>query len=192
VPSRMRICWLLAGLAALSAGCDLSGEVEIPAVASPFDCAQSWPLSRTRRGIPADWDKAVMAIVGCLPADEYQTIRQQSEATYGAWAHMRLGFVLRNEWIRPEGSPLAVNLRGLGFEYPDDMSAALMSAIWHWVHGQRMDVRARVDCVRAWNAEMQRLARSTPLGRRIPDPDFTCEDDQAVHAAVERRQAAGL
>ena len=188
---QMRLLWLLAGLAAVSAGCDLGGEVPLPAVTSPFACDASWPPSQTARGIPPDWDAAVTRIARCVPPDEYQVIRQESEATYGAWAYMGLGFALRNEWLRPDSSPLAAHLRALGFEYPDDMSAALLSAVWHQVHGQRTDVRARVACIRAWNLEMQRLARSAPAGGRITDPDFTCEDDQAVQAARTHWEAAG-
>jgi hypothetical protein len=187
-----RACWVLAGLAALSTGCDLSAEIETPAVTSPFNCEQAWPPTQSPVSIPADWDEAVMRIVGCLPAGEYQAIRQRSEADYLAWTDMRLGIVLRNQWIRVEGSPLLADLRSLGFEYPDDMSAALLSAVWHWVHGQQLDVRTRVRCIRAWNAEMQRLARSTPIGRPIPDPDFRCDDDQAVRAGSARWPSEGL
>jgi hypothetical protein len=179
----MRLLWLLVGLAAASAGCESGDRIDLPAVKLPLQCEDSWPPSEAARDIPADWDGAVTRIVGCLRSDEYQVIRQESEATYVAWGYVRLGLAIRNAWIRPDSSPLAADLRALGLEYPDDMSAALLSAVWHWVHGQRMDVRARVACLRAWNAEMQRLAHSTPMGGRISDPDFRCDDDQTVQAA---------
>jgi hypothetical protein len=186
----MRGWWLLlAGLAVVSAGCAPGGPPDLPAVKSPFRCDESWPPSRAAGDTPRDWDAAVNRIVGCLPPDEYAVIMRETEGTYLTWSYTRLGLALRNEWIRPESSPLGADLRALGFEYPDDMSAALLSAVWHWVHGRRTDVRARVACVRAWNAEMQRLARSTPLGGRIPDPDFRCDDTQALEAGRARWEA---
>jgi hypothetical protein len=170
--THVRLLWLLAGLAAVSAGCERGGGTDLPVVKSPFGCEDSWPPSQPAPNIPSDWDAAVGRITGCIAADEYQVVRRESEATYGAWAHMRLGFAIRNEWIRPDSSPLAADLRALGFEYPDDMSAALLSAVWHQIHGLRMDVRARV-------------------GTRIPDPDFRCDDDQTVEAARSHWGAAG-
>ena len=180
---------LLAGLAVVAAGCAPGEPVDLPAVKSPFRCDESWPPSRAAGDIPIHWDAAVTRIVGCLSRDEYAVITRESEATYLTWSYPRMGLALRNEWIRPESSRLGADLRELGFEYPDDMSAALLSAVWHWVHGLHMDVHARVACVRAWNAEMQRLARSTPMGGRIPDPDFRCDDAQAIEAARPRWEA---
>ena len=186
-----RVLWLLAGLAAVSAGCTPADGIDLPVVKSPYHCEETWPPSPAARNIPADWDAAVGRIVGCMGSDEVQVILQASEAAYGEWAYARLGLAIRNEWLRPDGSPLAANLRALGLEYPDDMSAALVSAVWHWIHGRRMDVRARVGCIKAWNWEMQRLARSTPFGVRIPDPDFRCDDDQTVQEMKTRWEAIG-
>ncbi len=187
----MRMLWLLAGLAAVSVACEPAGEIGLPNVKSPYRCEETWPPSRAARDIPADWDAAVNRIVGCLGSDEVQVVLQASEAAYCEWAYAKLGLAIRDEWLRPDGSPLAANLRALGLEYPDDMSAALLSAAWHWIHGRRMDVRGRVACVRAWNWEMQRLARSTPLGIRIADPDFRCSDDETVQETKTRWEAIG-
>jgi hypothetical protein len=155
-------------------------------VNSPFNCEEGWPPSQEPASVPMNWDEAVMRIVGCLPSGEYQAIRQRPEADYLDWVDMRLGIVVRTQWLRAERSPLLAHLQSLGFEYPSDMSAALLSGVWHWVHGQRFDIRARVRCVRAWNVEMQRLARSTLMGSPIPDPDFRCDDDRTVQAASGR------
>ena len=186
-----RTLWLVAALAAVSAGCDLAAPVDLPSVEPPFNCDETWPPSAAARSIPSDWDEAVDRIVGCRPGGEYQIILTQSEAGYVEWAYPRVGLAIRNEWIRPEGSPLSANLRALGLEYPDDMSAVILSAVWNWVHGRRMDVRARVACIRAWNWEMQRLAQSAPFGTPIRDPDFRCDDEETVRATKPRWEAIG-
>ena len=95
---------------------------------------------------------------------------------------MGVGLAIRNEWLRPDGAPLRQDLRAMGFEYPDDMSGAILSGVWHRVHAQPLDLAAKASCTRAWNSEMQRLVRSVPAGTSIPSPGFSCEDDQAIQA----------
>ncbi len=73
----------------------------------------------------------------------------------------------------------------VGFEYPEDMSEALLSLVWHKIHDQPLELEARALCTKAWNLEAQRLRRVAPFGSQISTPSFSCGDDQAVQESRE-------
>lgn len=76
-------------------------------------------------------------------------------------------------WVAPDSS-LHRHLTDLGFEYPDDMSFAVLSAAWHHTRGLSFDVKATADCLRAWNTKMRLWVESVPAGSTVPAPEFGC------------------
>ncbi len=172
----------------MSASCMAS---DLPAVPPPVRCEQPWPPSPGAINIPPTFEAAVGQILVCLSADDHDVIRKETEVQHSARTHMALGLAIRNEWLRPNGSPLQQELRKMGFEYPDDMSGAILSGVWHRVHEQPMDPIAMATCVRAWNSEMRRLISSVPAGAQIPSPGFACADDQAIQAGRKTWETIG-
>jgi hypothetical protein len=82
-------------------------------------------------------------------------------------------------WLAPD-SPLRRQLTGLGFEYPDDMSFAVLSAAWHRTRGLRFDAKATGDCLRAWNRKMRLWVESVPPGSPVPAPEFGCATAEEI------------
>jgi hypothetical protein len=87
-------------------------------------------------------------------------------------------------WLAPD-SPLHRHLTDLGFEYPDDMSFAVLSAAWHDARGLPFDPKSTADCLRAWNRKMRQWVDSVPPGSPVPPPEFGCasleEIDEGRH-----------
>ena len=149
----MRFVWL--GIVLLTTSCMSS---EPPPVRPPVRCDHPWPPVSGPANTPPTFDAAVGQILACLSTYERDVIRKETEPQHGVRTHMAAGLAIRNAWIRPDGSLLQQDLRRLGFEDPDDMSAAILSGVWHRAHSQPMDLMARSACLRAWNSEA-RLAR---------------------------------
>jgi hypothetical protein len=156
-------------LADVPTGVDLS-QVTLPCA----DELQKWS--------PATLDEAVARLVSCLgPFSGTQTLAQ-TEAEYVTARHERLGRAIRNGWLTAPGSKLRQQLIEAGFVHPDDMSGALLSAVWHRAHDRPFDLNSRAECARAWNSESQRLMKSVPRGTQIPPVRFSCEDTARIEA----------
>jgi len=82
-------------------------------------------------------------------------------------------------WLA-SASPLSRQLAGLGFEYPDDMSFAVLSAAWHRSRGLPFDAKATADCLRAWNIKMQQWVQSVAPGSTVPAPEFGCASAEEI------------
>jgi hypothetical protein len=176
----------LVGVALLSAGCSPRPDSDLPTVPPSARCEEPWPPSPVAYNIPRNLESAVSRILVCISAHEHAAIRSESESQYTARTHMGLGLAIRDGWLRPERSPLQQDLKNTGFDYPDDMSGAILSGVWHRVYDQRLDLAALASCTKAWNSENERLMRSTPAGTPFGLPGFSCGDDRAIQAGRER------
>ncbi len=79
------------------------------------------------------------------------------------------------------------DMKRLGFQYPDDMSWAIQSAVWHKFHDRPTDVKLIATCLAAWNSESVRLHRaSRGVGQPIAMPEFDCIGDEALRAGMQR------
>ena len=77
-------------------------------------------------------------------------------------------------------SPLYRQLSGLGFEYPDDMSFAVLSSAWHRTRGLPFDAKGMADCLRAWNLKMRQWVESVAPGSTVPAPEFGCATPEEI------------
>ncbi len=139
-------------------------------------------LREVRVTNPQALEQAVHLLLECTGSEERQRILAEKEAAFTVRTHMAIGFAMRNEWLRTADSGLRRELIGLGFKYPDDMSSAVLSAVWHRIHNEPFDIQSRADCARAWNRESQRLIHSVPTGTQIPGVPFSCEDTEHIEA----------
>jgi uncharacterized protein DUF6794 len=114
-------------------------------------------LNEVRVTNPQALEQAVELLLECTGSEERQRILAEREAAFTLRTHMAIGFIMRNQWLRTADSGLRRELIGLGFKSPDDMSSAVLSAVWHQVHNEPFDIQSRADCARAWNRESQRL-----------------------------------
>jgi hypothetical protein len=122
------------------------------------------------RSMPETVDEASALIASCGPEEvrlRLQTAslpdvvsRRSAESPPAAWL--------------AQDSPLYRHLAALGFEYPDDMSFAVLSAAWHHARGLPFDAKATGECLRAWNRKMRQWVESVPPGSSVPAPEFGC------------------
>jgi hypothetical protein len=169
----------MALLAASQLACDARSSA-LPDVKAPVNCALAAP-GRGAANVPLDIEAAVGVLTACTPAAEW--VRSgATELDFSIREDNHVGPVLRNTWLRQPDSTLHQDLTRVGFQYEEDMSAALFSMVWHRLRSVPMDIDARAKCIRAWNGEMKRLVRSVPPGTHIPPLGFSCGDDGDVEA----------
>ena len=84
-------------------------------------------------------------------------------------------------WLAAD-APLTRHLTALGFDYPDDMSFAVLAAAWHRARGLAFDAKATGDCLRAWNRKMRQWVESVAPGSSVPAPEFGCASAGEIEA----------
>jgi hypothetical protein len=166
-------------LAASQLACDAPSSA-LPDVKAPVNCALAEP-GRNAPIIPLDIEAAVRVLTACTPAAEWVRAGA-TELDFIIREDNHIGGALRYAWLRQPDSTLRQDLTRVGFQYEEDMSAALFSIVWHRLRSLPMDIDARAKCVRAWNAESERLAHSVPPGTNIPPMGFSCGHDGVVEA----------
>jgi hypothetical protein len=166
-------------LAASQLACDAPSSA-LPDVKPPVNCALAEP-GRNAPMIPLDIEAAVRVLTACTPAAEWVRAGA-TELDFIIREDNYIGGALRYAWLREPDSTLFQDLTRVGFEYNEDMSAALFSIVWHRLRSVSMDIDARAKCVHAWNREMKRLAHSVPPGTNIPALGFSCGHDGVVEA----------
>jgi len=82
-------------------------------------------------------------------------------------------------WLAPT-SALYRQMSALGFEYPDDMSFAVLSSAWHRTRGLPFDARMLAECLQAWNRKMRQWVDSVAPGSSVPAPEFGCDSPEAI------------
>jgi hypothetical protein len=130
-------------------------------------------LGRSR---PATVDDAAELIAACGPADV--RLRLQT-ASLPDVVRYRSAALPPAAWLAAD-SPLYRELTGLGFDYPDDMSFAVLSAAWHRARGLAFDANATGECLRAWNRKMRQWVASVPPGSPVPAPEFGCASAEEI------------
>jgi hypothetical protein len=128
------------------------------------------------RSMPTTVDDASALLAACGPED--MRLRLQTASLPDVVRH-RSAELPPAAWLAPD-SPLRRQLTGLGFEYPDDMSFAVMSAAWHRARGLPFDAKATGDCLRAWNLKMRQWVQSVPPGSPVPAPEFGCGSTEEI------------
>ena len=128
------------------------------------------------RAVPSTVDDASSLIAACS-AEEIRA-RLRGAPLLDLMSH-RSPALPPAAWLAPD-SPLRRHLIGLGFEYPDDMSFAVLSAAWHHARGQPFDVKATGECLRAWNRKMRQWVESVPPGSPVPAPEFGCASPEEI------------
>lgn len=128
------------------------------------------------RSAPATIEEASELIAACS-AEEVR--RQLETASLPDVVAFRSPELPPAAWLAST-SPLHRQLTGLGFEYPDDMSFAVLSAAWHRTRGWPFDAKATADCLRAWNRKMRLWIQSVPPGSQIPAPEFNCASAEEI------------
>jgi len=137
----------------------------------------SSPCPRTLvRAAPATIENASELIAACGPGDVRRRLGTASLPDVVAYRSPELPPAA---WLAPT-SPLHRQLTALGFEHPDDMSFAVLSAAWHRTRGQPFDARALAACLQAWNRKMRLWVESVPPGSQIPAPEFTCASAEEI------------
>mgnify|MGYP001581904316 CR=1 FL=1 len=139
--------------------------------ADPSGCPR--PLGRSA---PPTIDDASQLIAACSPEEVRVRLRSASLPDVVDYRGPELP---PSAWLAPQ-SPLYRHLTGLGFEYPDDMSFAVLSAAWHRTRGLPFDARALAACLQAWNRKMRLWIESVPPGSQIPAPEFTCASAEEI------------
>jgi hypothetical protein len=139
--------------------------------ADPSGCPRT--LSRSA---PPTIDDASQMIAVCGPEDV--RVRLLS-ASLPDVVNYRSPELPPSAWLAPQ-SPLYRHLTELGFQYPDDMSFAVLSAAWHRTRGLPFDARALAACLQAWNRKMQLWIESVPPGSQIPAPEFGCATPEEI------------
>jgi len=128
------------------------------------------------RARPATVDEASQLIAVCGPEEVRIRLRTASLPDLVGYRSAQLPPAA---WLAPD-SALHRQLTGLGFEYPDDMSFAVLSAAWHRARGLSFEAKATADCLRAWNRKMRQWVDTVPPGSSVPAPEFGCMTPEEI------------
>lgn len=128
------------------------------------------------RAAPSTLDEASFLIAACSGTDIQARLRG---APLAALVSYRSADVPPAAWLEPT-STLYRELSALGFEYPDDMSFAMLSSAWHQTRGLPFDARSLAECLRAWNRKMRLWVESVAPGSSVPAPEFGCDTPDAI------------
>lgn len=131
---------------------------------------------RLARSAPSTIDDASRLIAACSTGDV--RLRLGTTSLPDVLSH-RTSELPPAAWFAPQ-SPLHRHLSELGFEHPDDMSFAVLSAAWHRTRGLPFDTNTTADCLRAWNRKMRLWVESVPPGSQIPAPEFGCATAEEI------------
>jgi len=148
--------------------------------ADPFAVVESEEQNEKIESIPSTLAEAHEQLEKQLPAEELKKIDAMKAEEDMIDYHFRSGMGIRNTWGLWGDSPLALNMRELGFTHPDDMSSVILETFWCKRHGKDFRIKERAEYYRAYWTE-----------NKWPDKEAVDPDDKSEVVWSRGYEAAG-
>lgn len=108
--------------------------------------------------IPGDLDACFPALRNEVSPELVSEIENLGGEDEMSRYHLNLGLWIRNNWVHPRGSPLALHFNDIGIYHPDDMSGIILTSFWRHLHAQPLRVKEQVKYYQEYWAHTEKMA----------------------------------